>query len=288
MAARKKPKTETEKKPTLVGERKLGRVLITGASAGIGAELAREFAKHGHALVLVARSKDKLAALAGELNAAHDTDALVIVEDLSRKGCAQAIVDELADRGIEIDILVNNAGVLDVGPFADTDTGVYDNMVALNVAALTSLTSLLLPAMVGRKFGRILNVASLAAFQPIPSMAVYAATKAYVLSLTEALSEELRGTGVKVTALCPGLTDTSMVTSIKAKSATAQATPNVLISDPKDVAKQAYKATMSGQTILVPGIPNQIAAAWAQVTPRWLTRTVTGFASRQADWMKRG
>jgi short-subunit dehydrogenase len=287
MAARKKPKTETAKKPTLVGERKLGRVLITGASAGIGAELAREFAKHGHALVLVARSKDKLTALAGELNAAHDTDALVIVEDLSRKGCAQAIVDELADRGIEIDILVNNAGVLDVGPFADTATDVYDNMVALNVAALTSLTSLLLPAMVGRKFGRILNVASLAAFQPLPSMAVYAATKAYVLSLTEALSEELRGTGVKVTALCPGLTDTSMVTSIKAKSATAQATPNMLISDPKDVAKQAYKATMSGQTILVPGIPNQIAAAWAQVTPRWLTRTVTGFASRQADWMKR-
>jgi short-subunit dehydrogenase len=286
MAARKKPKTE--KKPTLVGERKLGRVLITGASAGIGAELAREFAKHGHSLVLVARSKDKLTALAGELNAAHDTDALVIVEDLSRKGCAQAIVDELADRGVEIDILVNNAGVLDVGPFADTATDVYDNMVALNVAALTSLTSLLLPAMVGRKFGRILNVASLAAFQPLPSMAVYAATKAYVLSLTESLSEELRGTGVKVTALCPGLTDTSMVTSIKAKSATAQRTPNMLISDPKTVAKQAYAATMSGQTILVPGIPNQIAAAWAQVTPRWLTRTVTGFASRQADWMKRG
>ncbi|MDZ4867602.1 MAG: SDR family oxidoreductase [Alphaproteobacteria bacterium] len=284
MAARKKPKTD--KKPTLVGERKLGRVLITGASAGIGAELAREFAKHGHSLVLVARSKDKLTALAGELNAAHDTEALVIVEDLSRKGCAQAIVDELAGRGIEIDILVNNAGVLDVGPFADTDTDVYDNMVALNVAALTSLTSLLLPAMVGRKFGRILNVASLAAFQPIPSMAVYAATKAYVLSLTESLSEELRGTGVKVTALCPGLTDTSMVTSIKAKSATAQATPNILISDPKTVAKQAYAATMSGQTILVPGLPNQIAAAWAQVTPRWLTRTVTGFASRQADWMK--
>ncbi len=286
MAARKKPKTN--KKPTLVGERKLGRVLITGASAGIGAELAREFAKHGHALVLVARSKDKLTALAGELNAAHDTEALVIVEDLSRKGCAQAIVDDLADRGIEIDILVNNAGVLDVGPFADTDTDVYDNMVALNVGALTSLTSLLLPAMVGRKFGRILNVASLAAFQPIPSMAVYAATKAYVLSLTESLSEELRGTGVKVTALCPGLTDTGMVGAIKEKSATAQATPNILISDPKAVAKQAYAATMSGQTILVPGLPNQIAAAWAQVTPRWLTRTVTGFASRQADWMKRG
>lgn len=284
---RAKKKPETPKKPTLVGERKLGRVLITGASAGIGAELAREFAKHGHALVLVARSKDKLTALSGELNAAHDTDTLVIVEDLSRKGCAQAIVDELADRGIEIDILVNNAGVLDVGPFADTPTDTYDNMVALNVAALTSLTSLLLPAMVARKFGRILNVASLAAFQPLPSMAVYAATKAYVLSLTESLSEELRGTGVKVTALCPGLTDTNMVATIKANSTTAQRTPNVLISDPKAVAQQAYKATMAGQTILVPGLPNQIAAAWAQVTPRWLTRTVTGFASRQTDWMKR-
>src|SRR5262245_5613700 len=135
MARAKKKTASDPKRPTLVGERKLGRVLITGASAGIGAELAREFAKHGHALVLVARSKDKLTALAGELNAAHDTDALVIVEDLSRKGCAQAIVDELADRGVEIDILVNNAGVLDVGPFADTPTETYDNMVALNVAA---------------------------------------------------------------------------------------------------------------------------------------------------------
>ncbi len=283
-AAKKKPRTP--KKPTVVGERKLGRVLITGASAGIGAELAREFASHAHALVLVARSKDKLEALAGELNAAHDTDTLVIVEDLSRPGCAKAIADELAERGIEIDILVNNAGVIDVGPFADTDPATYDNMVALNVAAVTSMTSLFLPHMLERNFGRILNVASLAGFQPIPSMAVYAATKAYVLSLTESLSEELRGTGVKVTALCPGLTDTNMVAGMKAKSEMARATPSLLISDPKDVAKQAYKATMAGQTILVPGLPNQIAAAWAQVTPRWLTRTVTGFATRQADWMK--
>jgi short-subunit dehydrogenase len=283
---RAKKKTAPPKKPTLVGERKLGRVLITGASAGIGAELAREFAKHGHALVLVARSKDKLTALAAELRAAHDTETLVIVEDLSKPTTPRAIADELAERAIEIDILVNNAGVLDVGPFAATAAETYDNMVALNIAALTSLTSLFLPAMVERKFGRILNVASLAAFQPVPSMAVYAATKAYVLSLTESLSEELRATGVKVTALCPGLTDTSMVQSVKAKSKTAERTPSLLISDPKDVARQAYKATMSGQTILVPGLPNQVAAAWAQVTPRWLTRAVTGFASRRADWMK--
>jgi short-subunit dehydrogenase len=285
---RAKNKSRNAKKPALVGKRKLGRVLITGASAGIGAELAREFAKHGHSLVLVARSKDKLTALAGELNAAHDTDTLVIVEDLTRPGCAKAIADELAERDVEIDILVNNAGVLDVGSFADTPSETYDNMVALNVAALTALTSRLLPAMVERKFGRVLNVASLAAFQPVPSMAVYAATKAYVLSLTESLSEELRGTGVKVTALCPGLTDTDMVSTVKAQSASARRTPSLLISDPKTVAKQTYKATMAGQTILVPGLPNQIAAAWAQVTPRWLTRAFTGFAARQGDWLKGG
>ncbi len=283
---RPKKKSSTAKKPVMMGERKLGRVLITGASAGIGAELAREFASHGHALVLVARSKDKLTALAAELNAAHDTEALVIVEDLSRPGCTAAIAAEIENRGIEIDILVNNAGVIDVGPFADTQSETYDNMVALNVAAPTALTSLLLPPMIERRFGRILNVASLAGFQPVPSMAVYAATKAYLLSLTESLSEELRGTGVTVTALCPGMTDTNMVAGIKAKSETAQWTPQLLISNPKLVAKQAYKATMSGRTILVPGLPNQLAAAWAQVNPRWLVRTVTGFAARRTDWMK--
>lgn len=273
-------------RPTLVGQRQLGRVLITGASAGIGAELAREFASHGHALVLVARSKDKLTALAAELNAAHDTDAVVIAADLASEEGATALIEALATKKIDIDILVNNAGVLEVGAFADTDAEIYQRMIALNVATLTALTSHLLPNMIERKFGRILNVASLAAFQPLPSMAVYAATKAYVLSLTESLSEELRGTGVKVTALCPGLTDTSMVTNIKAKSKTAQATPSVLISNPKDVAKQAYAATMAGRTILVPGLPNQIAAAWAQVTPRWLTRTFTGFAARRTDWLR--
>lgn len=282
-----KKKTEPKaKKPTLMGERELGRVLVTGASAGIGAELAREFAKHGHHLVLVARSEDKLMALAGELNAAHDTDALVIAADLSTPDGPKAVVETLHDHGVEIDILVNNAGIIDVGPFSDTDTEKFQQMVALNIGATTTLTSLLLPHMLERRFGRILNVASLAGFQPIPSMAVYAATKAYVLSLTESLSEELRGTGVRVTALCPGLTDTNMVAEVKAQSETAQWTPSFLISNPKEVAAQAYKATMSGQTILVPGLPNQVAAAWAQVNPRWLVRTVTGFWARQADWMK--
>ena len=279
-------KKAAPKKPTVMGERTIGRVLITGASAGIGAELAREFARHGHHLVLVARSKDKLMALAGELNAAHDTEAVVIAEDLSTPEGPQSVVQQLHDQGIEIDVLINNAGIIDIGPFSETDTAKFQQMIALNIGALTTLTSLLLPHMLERKFGRILNVASLAGFQPIPSMAVYAASKAFVLSLTESLSEELRGTGVHVTALCPGLTDTNMVAEVKAQSETAKWTPSFLISNPKDVAQQAYKATMAGRTILVPGLPNQFAAAWAQVTPRWLTRTVTGFATRQADWMR--
>ncbi len=283
---RAKKKAEPKKKPTLMGERQLGRVLITGASAGIGAELAREFAKHGHHLVLVARSEDKLMALAGELNAGHDTDTLVIAADLATPEGAKGVVETLHEHGVEIDILVNNAGIIDIGPFADTDPEKFQQLIALNIGALTALTSFLLPHMLERRFGRILNVASLAAFQPIPSMAVYAASKAYVLSLTESLSEELRSTGVRVTALCPGLTDTNMVAEVKASSETAQAMPSFLISDPKEVAAQAYKATMSGQTILVPGLPNQLAAAWAQLSPRWVTRTVTGFWARQTDWMK--
>ena len=284
--ARAKKKPAPKVKPTLVGQRKMGWVLITGASAGIGAELAREFARHAHDLVLVARSKDKLDALAGELNAAHDTKTIVITADLSASDQLVGVVEELQNRDIDIAILVNNAGIIDVGPFADAAPEKLQQLIALNIAAATALTSLFLPSMIERKFGRILNVASLAGFQPIPSMAVYAASKAYVLSLTESLAEELRGTGVKVTALCPGMTDTSMVTTIKAQSKTAQWVPSFLISDPKVVAKQTYKATMAGQTILVPGLPNQIAAAWAQITPRWLTRTFTGFAARRADWMK--
>lgn len=279
-------KKAAPQKPTVMGERTIGRVLITGASAGIGAELAREFARHGHHLVLVARSKDKLMALAGELNAAHDTDALVVAEDLAAPEGPANVLKQLHDQGIEIDILINNAGIIDVGPFAETDTAKFQQLIALNIGALTTLTSLLLPHMLERRFGRILNVASLAGFQPIPSMAVYAASKAYVLSLTESLSEELRGTGVQVTALCPGLTDTNMVAEVKSQSETAKWTPSFLISNPKDVAQQAYKATMAGRTILVPGLPNQVAAAWAQVNPRWIVRTVTGFAARQADWMK--
>ena len=279
-------RTKIKLDPLRIKGHEVGRVLITGASAGIGAELAREFARHGHRLTLVARSKDKLTALAAELSDKFHVDVNVVVQDLAKPAGPAAVVKAARADGEDIGILVNNAGVIDVGAFAASSTEKVVGLVNLNVRALTELTSLLLPRMIERGFGRVLNVASLAAFQPIPSMAAYAASKAYVLALTEALSEELRGSGVKVTALCPGMTDTNMVTEIKGSSATAAKLPDGLVSDPKDVAAQAYKALMSGQVVLVPGLPNQITAAWAQVTPRWLTRYVTGFATRRTDLLK--
>ena len=280
-------KRKTQAKLALMGERRLGRVLITGASSGIGAELAREFANHGHALVLVARSKDRLDALAAELHAGHDTDSIVLPADLSNAEELVSVVETLEQRGIEIDILVNNAGLIDVGPFADAPPERLQQLIAVNIAAATALTSLFLPGMRERRFGRILNVASLAGFQPVPSMAVYAASKAYVLSFTEALAEELRGSGVSVTALCPGLTETGMVQSIRSATPAAAWAPSFLIADARSVARQGYTALMTGQTVIVPGWPNQIAATWSQMTPRWLTRTVTGFAARQASWLRR-
>ena len=279
-------RTKVRPGPLRINGHEVGRVLITGASAGIGAELAREFARHGHRLTLVARRRDKLQQLAAELAGEHGVDVRLVVQDLAKPAGPAAVVKAVQADGEPIGILVNNAGVIDVGPFAASPTDKLVGLVNLNVRALTELTSLLVPRMVERRFGRILNVASLAAFQPVPSMAAYAASKAYVLSFSEALSEELRGSGVKVCAVCPGMTDTDMVTEIKAGSPAAAKLPKQLVSDPGNVAAQAYRALMSGQVVLVPGLPNQITAAWTQVTPRWLTRYVTGFAARRTDWLK--
>lgn len=281
-------RSKTRRDAPRIGKHEAGRVLITGASAGIGSELAREFARHGHRLTLVARRRELLAELAAEIGRDFGVDVKVIVQDLAKPGGAAALAKAAQADGEAVGVLVNNAGVIDVGPFAKASHDKLAGLVDLNIRALTELTGLLLPGMVERGFGRVLNVASLAAFQPVPSMAVYAASKAYVLSFTEALSEELRGSGVKVTALCPGLTETSMVSEIQAGSSSAQRLPKGLISDPRDVAAQAYRASMAGRVVIVPGLPNQITAAWAQVTPRWVTRMVTGFAARSGDWMKPG
>ena len=191
--------------------------LITGASSGIGADLARLFARDGYDVVLVARSEEKLREVAEGIGKEHaGVTARVIVADLARPDAARDVVDALG--GLPIDALVNNAGYGVAGPFVETDVRSELEMIQVNVVALTHLTKLLAPGMVARKRGRILNVSSTAAFQPGPLMAVYYATKAYVLSVSEALAEELRGSGVTVTALCPGPTATGFAAASNMES----------------------------------------------------------------------
>ena len=264
-----------------IDEKRKERALITGASAGIGLELAHEFARNRHPVVLVARNEAKLNEVAAELTHACGVEASVIAGDLGQRSGPTSLLAEVERRKLDIDILVNNAGVMETGAFKDADTETLLGIARLNIEALTALTSLFLKPMIARGKGRILNVASLAAFQPLPSMAVYAASKAYVLSLTEALAEELRGTGVTVSALCPGFTDTNMVESAKRENAAFRALPSELIADPKSVAREGYRACMSGEVIRVPGLALQMATGFIQAQ-RSITRTLTGLLGRRA------
>jgi short-subunit dehydrogenase len=234
--------------------------LVTGASSGIGLEIARILAAD-HDVVLAARSTEKLEALATELGTAR-----VVAVDLADPAGTRKLVSELAD----VDVLVNNAGFGDFGLFADAPETKLDEMVELNVGALTRLTRAYLPGMIARGSGRVMNVASTAAFQPGPLMAVYYATKAYVLSFSEALAEETRGTGVTVTALCPGPTasgfqagaameESRLVKGRKLKSAA-------------QVAAFGVKAMQRGDVVAVPGMGNRLMAASIRVSPRPLVR----------------
>ncbi|HZA11847.1 SDR family oxidoreductase [Mycobacterium sp.] len=185
------------------------RALVTGASSGIGAAFARELARRGADLVLVARSRAKLDALADELATTFGVSADVAVTDLAKPAAADELASDLRDRGLQIDILVNNAGFGLFAPLHDADGAALSDMIRVNVAALVDLTRLYVPAMLERNHGAVINVGSTAGFQPVPYMAVYGATKAFVLSFTEALWAETRGTGVRVTAICPGSTETA-------------------------------------------------------------------------------
>ncbi|MFT6045853.1 MAG: short-subunit dehydrogenase [Arenicella sp.] len=254
-------------------------VVITGASSGIGEELAKNFAEGGYNLVLVARSEDKLKALARGLK--RDTKAKVWVEpaDLSRRGAAKKLASNLNRQGIEVDVLVNCAGVLEHGSFVDLPASSQQGLIDLNVSGLTNMLSHFLPPMVARGKGRILNVASIAAFQPVPGLATYAATKAYVLSLTESLAEELSGTGVSVTALCPGVTATNMVATAQQKSGGLNL-PSFIIGEVEQVAAQGYRACLKGEVICVPGTVNLAATIVGRATPKWLLRRISGAMGR--------
>jgi short-subunit dehydrogenase len=261
-------------------------VLVTGASSGIGLELARVYARNGDDLVLCARRQRSLEELAAELEQAHAVKVLVLPADLLDPSVPAQIQSTLRERGVDIDVLVNNAGVTNVARFADGDEGRLHDLVQLNIASLTDLIRRFLPAMLERRYGRILNVASLAAFQPVPSMALYAASKAFVLSLSEALSEEVRGTGVTVTALCPGFTDTEMVQGELQSSGLDRLAPLVLM-DPATVARAGFRASESGKVVEIPGVANEWLANWVRLQPRWMVRMIGGLAAQARGSQKR-
>jgi uncharacterized protein len=241
--------------------------LVTGASAGIGKELARRFARGGHDLVLTARRVDELQTLADELRTAG-VAAHVCPADLSDPVAPRTLFDEVAAAGLTVDVLVNNAGFGVYGPFVDADPDRLLAMLRVNVLALTDLTRLVIPGMVSRGRGRVLNVASTAAFQPGPLMAGYYATKAYVLSLSEALAHELRGTGVTVTCLCPGPTRTEFASAAAAEGTTLFDNPNVM--DAAPVADAGFRATLRGKRVVIPGLLNRLGAFSTRFVPRSL------------------
>ncbi len=257
-------------------------VLITGASSGIGESLARCFARDGHHLALVARNGDKLTALAQALKDEFEIRVAVLPADLSLPGAAAALAARLKRRRIEVDMLVNNAGVLEHGAFIKMPAQRHQELIDLNISGLTAMLAQFVPAMVERGRGRILNVASIAAFQPVPSLATYAATKAYVLSLSESLAEELRGSGVSVTALCPGITATPMLSTAAKDSAPLAKLPGFLIGDVDQVAAEGYRACMNGEAIRVPGALNFAATVAGRATPKWLLRRLAGTLGRTA------
>ncbi|MCC9167060.1 SDR family NAD(P)-dependent oxidoreductase [Pontibacter harenae] len=239
--------------------------LITGASNGFGMELAKLFAKDGYNLVLVARSTDRLKKLGYSLQDEHQLEHVCIVtSDLTRPESAQEIYEEVKSSGIEIDVLVNNAGVGVHGTFLDNEFQRELDVIQLNVVSLVTLTKLFLPEMKLRNEGKILNLGSIVSLMPAPLMAIYGATKAFVLSFSEALANELKDTNITVTTLCPGAGNTDFFHKADAEYTKAANGP---LSEPKDVARAGYEAMMKGEVKVVPGFMNKIQAAASNVIP---------------------
>jgi short-subunit dehydrogenase len=241
--------------------------LVTGASGGIGADIAELLAKRGHDLVLVARSRDKLAALAEKLEKATGIHVTVLTADLTDPAAPESIAKFVDDKGIHVDVLVNNAGLGSYGPFAEIDAKTDLGLIALNITSLTHMSKLFLPKMLANKRGRIMNVGSTAGFVPGPLMAVYYASKAYVLSLSVALANEVRGSGVTVTCLCPGATRTAFDTTA-GNDKTRLFKGSVMESMP--VALAGVEAMLAGDVICIPGFMNRLMASTTGLAPRTL------------------
>ena len=245
-----------------------GTALITGASAGIGAELARVFAARGHDVILVARRQDALEALAGQLEGKHKVRATVLPADLALSSAPLELFESIRGAGLDVDILVNNAGFGLHGEFLDTDIDRELRMIQVNVAALVHLTKLFAPPMVHRRRGGIMNVASIAGVFPGPYMSIYYASKAFVLSFTESLAQELRDSGVKVSALCPGPTTTEFHDVAGGKNTRLMTRGSV--ADARSVAEFGYKALQRGTVVAIPGVQNKLLVQAKRIAPRAL------------------
>jgi len=251
--------------------------LITGASSGIGRALAQQFAAHGYDVVLVARNAAALEDVGRGLPASPSGPdkrrpaVHTIAADLAKTGSAVALVEQLRQGGIQIDVLVNNAGFGLQGEFAELPADQQIEMIQLNVVTLTELTRLLLPGMLQRRTGGVLNVASTAAFQPGPLMSVYYATKAFVLSFTEGIAEEVAGTGVKVTCLCPGPTETAFMdrAGMRGTNLFKGGTMSV-----EPVAREGFDGWNSGKVVVIPGFANRRGTLVVRLSPRALVRRV--------------
>src|SRR5215831_18443545 len=245
--------------------------LITGASSGIGEAFARKLAARGHELLLVARSEDKLIALCNVLGRSHNIRAQYFPLDLSAPDAAARLLAETEDRNLEIDFLINNAGFGSMGDFTSLDLQRELNMIDLNVRSLVELTHRFLPAMRERKSGAIINVASTAGFQPVPFMATYAATKAFVLSFSEALWEENRAHGIQVMALCPGVTDTNFFAAAR-----MQKPPGRVSQTADEVVDVALRALKRGQASVISGWTNFLMVETERLVPRTFVLRVAG------------
>ena len=240
--------------------------LITGASGGIGLELAKLFARDSHDLALVARSYDKLNFIADDLQQTYGVQVKYYTKDLSVSSAPEEIFKALQSEGGNIDVLVNNAGFGWRGEYVKMDIADVLGMIQVNITALSHLTRLFLPGMIEQKRGKILNVASTAAFQPGPMMATYYASKAYVLSFSEALSEELQGTGVTVTAFCPGQTATGF--GLRAGFSNKKVLGGILSMDSHTVALDGYKGLMKGKPLVISGWKNWLGTQLVRFIPR--------------------
>lgn len=253
--------------------------LITGGSKGIGLELAKLHAKNGDDLILVARSEKKLEQIKKDLEESYNIKVYIIIRDLSVISSTTKLYEEIKEKKLNVDYLINNAGFGNFGEFSETNWQKEIGMINLNITALTHLTKLFLKDMLSKGNGKIMNVASTAAFQPGPRMAIYYASKAYVLHFTEAIAQEIEGTKVTVTAFCPGATNTEFQESSKMKK--TKLVSIIDLEDVRPVAEYGYKAMMDGKKIAIPGILHKISSKAYRFLPRNIITNIVGMIQKE-------